>query len=288
VVHCTAGWSALAACLALGKRKIVAEGGDLGEPHNVPLVLAGTGILWFGWFGFNGGSALGADSQAVGAMINSHLSTAMAMCTWGALDWRAQGKARLVPLCIAAVAGLVVVTPLAGFVSTNMALLCGFLGGVVCYHAVELLNKLGVDDALDVCGVHGVGGAMGTLLVAVLANGSECLDVDSAPDYCINPGSVAPGIGQFLLQLLAVVLCIAQSMGTTYALIRLMMLVMKVKPDESQLAFLDVELHGEVAYKYQVLDPCAGDITLPAADEGLKDSRGKGETKGYQMAAMAG
>mmetsp|Transcript_8780 Transcript_8780/g.21952 ORF Transcript_8780/g.21952 Transcript_8780/m.21952 type:complete len:441 (+) Transcript_8780:62-1384(+) len=249
VVHITAGWSSLAACLALGKRNIVAEGGDLREPHSIPLVLLGTGILWFGWFGFNGGSALSVDSTAVGAAINSHLSAAVAICVWGAIDWIRQGKAKLVPLCLACVAGLVVITPMAGYVSMNMALITGTVAGSACYGGIVLLIKLGVDDALDVWGVHGVGGALGTMLVGVLANGKECLDKDTAPDYCVFPGSVAASFEQFGLQARAVLISILYSFVVTFVLIRIMMRFMKVKPDEEIFDFLDEELHGEVAYK---------------------------------------
>lgn len=248
VVHSTAGWSALASALALGPRKAFVEGRDIVEPHNIPLVVTGTGILWFGWFGFNAGSALGVNVTATTALVNSHIAAATATFVWGIIDWMKQGKAKVVPLCIACVAGLVVVTPSCGYIEPHEAMIVGVWAGAVCYSAVIFLKKLGVDDALDVWAVHGVGGATGTILIGVLADGEECLAED-APEYCVFPHSVAASPKQVIRQLSGTCTCIVWSFVCTFALLKLMMLVTNVRPDESKFDSLDEDLHGEASYQ---------------------------------------
>lgn len=247
VVHSTAGWSALATALALGPRQVKKDGKDLAEPHNVPMVMIGTGILWFGWFGFNGGSALGINETAVTAVTNSHFSASTALVVWSAIDWYREGKAKLVPQCIACVAGLVVVTPSCGYIQPHEAIVVGIVAGTLCYGAVLLLNKLQVDDALDVWGVHGVGGAVGTLLIAVLADGPDCIG-KNPPDWCVFPNSAASTPEQLKLQCIGTFACIIHSFVTTYVIVKLMMLIMPVRPDESQVEDLDRNLHGESSY----------------------------------------
>lgn len=249
VVHSTAGWSALAAAVALGPRKAKVEARELAEPHSVPVVLIGTAILWFGWFGFNGGSALAINETAVTAVTNSHLAAATAVCVWGAIDWIREGKAKLVPLCIACVAGLVVVTPSCGYIPPHKAIWVGVAAGTICYGAILFLKKLKVDDALDVWAVHGVGGSVGTILIAVLANGPECL-AEIAPEYCVFPHSVASGGHQFLLQIEGVFACIAWSFIVTFTIVKVLMLITPMKTDENHFDRLDEELHGEPCYQY--------------------------------------
>eukprot|EP00930_Biecheleria_cincta_P005625 TRINITY_DN106559_c0_g1_i1.p1 TRINITY_DN106559_c0_g1~~TRINITY_DN106559_c0_g1_i1.p1 ORF type:complete len:424 (+),score=61.78 TRINITY_DN106559_c0_g1_i1:84-1355(+) len=246
VVHTTAGWSALSTALALGPRK---DKDNLAEPHSVPIVVVGTGILWFGWFGFNGGSALGMNTTAVTAVTNTHLAAAMAVCVWGIIDWAITKKPKLVPLCIACVAGLVVVTPSCGYIEPRDALLVGIWAGAVCYGAVFMLKRMGVDDALDVWGVHGVGGATGTILIGVLADGPECLE-KKAPEWCVFPHSVAATPKQLWIQFVAVLVAVVYSFVVTYALVKLMMLIMPVKPTDKEVEDLDEALHGEPAYQY--------------------------------------
>eukprot|EP00933_Yihiella_yeosuensis_P083101 TRINITY_DN97214_c0_g1_i1.p1 TRINITY_DN97214_c0_g1~~TRINITY_DN97214_c0_g1_i1.p1 ORF type:complete len:465 (-),score=77.71 TRINITY_DN97214_c0_g1_i1:225-1619(-) len=250
VVHTTAGWSALAAAIALGPRTAKVVGIELKEPHSVPLVVAGTGILWFGWFGFNGGSSLAIGEMATTAMTNSQLSAAMAMVVWGFIDWYREGKPKLVPLCIACVAGLVEITPASGLVQPHMAVLIGGFSGFLCYGACWFLKKLQIDDALDVWGVHGVGGATGTLLIAVFADGTECLNKDTAPEYCVAAGTVASGFEQFLLQTFGVVVCIVWSFVVTFFIIKVMMMWFPVRPSDKFFDNLDVDLHGEPCYQY--------------------------------------
>jgi Amt family ammonium transporter len=289
VVHTTAGWSALAACLALGNRKAKIEGGDISEPHSVPIVVVGTGILWFGWFGFNGGSALEMNGTAVAASINSQISAGIAVCVWGAIDWFREGKAKLVPMCIACVAGLVVITPSAGYISTNMACVVGLLAGTVCYSAVYALNAIGVDDALDVWGVHGVGGAMGTILIGFLADGEECLD-KTPPDYCVFPHSVAASSTQVLIQVKAVALCIIYSFTVTYAIIKVMSLVVTVKPDDSTDDFvfdnLDIDLHGESGYTMAPMAAAGEDSRSLLPPTSKTKSHGNGEKFSARIIAI--
>eukprot|EP00931_Biecheleriopsis_adriatica_P020705 TRINITY_DN13753_c0_g2_i1.p1 TRINITY_DN13753_c0_g2~~TRINITY_DN13753_c0_g2_i1.p1 ORF type:complete len:444 (+),score=68.55 TRINITY_DN13753_c0_g2_i1:109-1440(+) len=253
VVHTTAGWSALATALALGPRQCKTQEKDIPEPHNLPIVLTGTGILWFGWFGFNGGSAMAINETATTAMTNSHMAAAMAMCVWGAIDWAVQGKPKLVPLCIACVAGLVVVTPSCGYIEPRDALVVGAWGGSVCYGAVYLLNKLGVDDALDVWGVHGVGGATGTILIGILADGPECLEKE-APAYCVFPHTVAATWEQLWIQTRTTVACILYSFAVTFVIVKLMMICMPVRPEDKHFDNLDEHLHGEPAYQFAGVD----------------------------------
>jgi len=270
VVHQTAGWSALASAFALGPRKPIREGKDLAEPHSVPLVVIGTGLLWFGWLGFNGGSAMAMNEIAVTAALNSQISAATAVCVWGLIDFYIQGKAKLVPLCVAAVAGLVVVTPSCGYIQPHEAIIVGMVAGSVCYGAINLIkNKLKIDDALDVVGVHGVGGTVGTILIGIFADGPECLG-DKAPDYCVFPHSVASSFVQVLKQLLGCGTCIAYSFAVTFVLIKLMMLVMPVKPIEAHFDNLDEGLHGEPAYVYESLAMARTAPPADPADDELK------------------
>merc|ERR1712048_832309 len=184
--------------------------------------VVGTGILWFGWFGFNGGSTLTLNNTATMAIANSQMSAAVAVCVWGIIDWIIQGKPKLVPLCIACVAGLVVVTPSCGYIQNSSSMFVGLWAGSVCYAAVYFLNKIGVDDALDVWGVHGVGGATGTILIGFLADGPECAS-DSPPKYCVFPNTASASMAQVVIQTQAVCVCILWSFTSTYVLLKVMM-----------------------------------------------------------------
>ena len=161
VVHINAGLAALAAAIIIGKR--IGFGDGAMPPHNVPMVVLGMALLWFGWFGFNAGSALAADGTAVNAFVVTNVATAAAMLSWVAMAWLFDGKPSVVGAATGAVAGLVAITPAAGFVGAMPSLLIGVGAGVICYGAVKLLLKLKVDDALAVWGVHGIGGTWGAL-----------------------------------------------------------------------------------------------------------------------------
>ena len=170
VVHCTAGFGALAVVMALPHRKKLEPELDT-DPHNIPFVALGTALLWFGWFGFNGGSALGANQQAGYALINTEISASCALFVWLMIEWVHKGKPTLVGACVGAIAGLATVTPAAGFVYPWAAMVIGCLAAPWCYFLIEVVkNKFDLDDALDVFAVHGMGGYLGTLLIGVLAD----------------------------------------------------------------------------------------------------------------------
>jgi Amt family ammonium transporter len=164
VVHELAGASALASVVYLGRRR------KLDKPHNVPLVLLGAGILWFGWFGFNAGSAGGANAVAVAALVNTQIGACAGMLAWMAIEWSRRRKPSGVGIASGAVAGLAAITPASGYVPTWAALLIGGAAGLLCYGAVQLKSRLHYDDALDVVGVHMVGGFIGVVLTGVFAS----------------------------------------------------------------------------------------------------------------------
>jgi len=168
VVHASSGAGALLPAIRLGKR--IGHGTAEIAPHNLTMTLLGTGILWFGWFGFNAGSALAANDQAVAAFIATHFAAAAGMIAWLAAERVHTGKATTLGAATGAVAGLATITPASGFVTPLSAIFIGVLAGSLCYGAVLLKERLGFDDSLDVVGVHGVGGVVGSLLIAVLAS----------------------------------------------------------------------------------------------------------------------
>ena len=163
VVHITAGFSALAALLVVGRRE-AAPGEVLDEPHNIPFVALGTALLWFGWFGFNGGSALGSNSTAVIAAVNSEIAASTALFVWLFIDWVRFGQPKLVGICVGAIAGLATVTPAAGFIQPWGAFVLGALAALLCYACCEARKVFSIDDAMDVWGVHGMGGFIGTAI----------------------------------------------------------------------------------------------------------------------------
>src|SRR5215471_14424952 len=168
VVHMSSGWSALILCLVLGKRKGFGRRAFL--PHSLVLTMVGTGMLWVGWYGFNAGSAVAADSISANAFMTTTIATAVACAAWPAAEWISRGKPSVLGFCSGAVGGLVVITPCAGFVSASSAIIIGVLAGIVPYFAcTKLKHALGYDDALDTFGVHAIGGTMGSLLVGFFA-----------------------------------------------------------------------------------------------------------------------
>jgi Amt family ammonium transporter len=153
----------------IGKRKIIKQG-KISEPHNIPHVVIGAGLLWFGWFGFNAGSGLAADGLAASAFLVTHIASAMAAFTWAIIDWRMHGKPSVVGICTGAVAGLVAITPASGFVDTTGAFCIGIMVGIICWVMVnKVKQKFGYDDAYDAFGVHGVGGIVGALATGLFA-----------------------------------------------------------------------------------------------------------------------
>ena len=168
VVHISSGISALAAAILVGKR--LGYGTTAFIPHNLPMTLTGAALLWFGWFGFNAGSALAADGLAANAFVVTHLASAMAAVSWIIFEWIHRGKPTTLGVASGAVAGLVAITPASGFVSPMSSLIIGFMGGAFCYGAVLLKTRLGYDDSLDVVGIHGVGGTWGALATGLFAS----------------------------------------------------------------------------------------------------------------------
>jgi Amt family ammonium transporter len=236
VVHNTAGLAALASILYVGKRKVVEN-----LPHNVPLIALGTGLLWFGWYGFNAGSEFRVDSITASAFLNTDIAASFAAATWLFIEWRNARQPKFVGLLTGAVAGLATITPAAGYVSPAMSALIGVLAGGVCFYAVALKNKLGWDDALDVWGVHGVGGFIGVIFLGLFAS--------KAWNPAGADGLLLGGTGFFMKQLAAVAISSVWAFGFTYAMLWLIDRVTPVRVDETvEVKGLDTELHGEEAY----------------------------------------
>jgi ammonium transporter, Amt family len=235
VVHISAGAAALATVLFIGKRRGYPKQAFI--PHNVPLVLLGAGILWFGWFGFNAGSALGANALAASAFVTTHLGAAGALIGWLVVERIRHGKATTVGAATGAVAGLVAITPASGYVEPLPALLIGLAAGVVCCFAVGLKGRLGYDDSLDVVGVHLVGGVTGALLTGAFAT------------LVVNPAGADGSIAQVGRQAIAVGVTFAFSFVATLVILKAIDVVTRIRvtPEEED-AGLDISEHGEVGY----------------------------------------
>ncbi|HUH97661.1 MAG TPA: ammonium transporter [Anaerolineales bacterium] len=237
VVHASAGFAALASVLIVGKRKI--KKGEKVLPHNITYVALGAALLWFGWFGFNGGSALGSNGLAAVAFVNTDVAASFAMITWMIIDWIRLGKPSMVGALTGSVAGLATVTPAAGFVQPEWAAVIGIVCAIVCYGAIMWRAKMRLDDALDVWGVHGVGGAIGILFVGIFA-GAAVNKVS---------GLIEGNVHQFLVQLLGMVIAIAYSFVVTFILLWLVNLVAPVRvPEHVESKGLDKGIFGEDAY----------------------------------------
>ena len=234
VVHINSGVAALAAALIVGKR--IGFTGSSTTPHNVPMVVLGAGLLWFGWFGFNAGSALAADGTAVNAFVVTNTAAAAAVVTWVIVSWIVGKKPSVVGAATGAVAGLVAITPAAGFVGPMPALIIGIGAGVLCYLAVELLLKLNIDDALAVFGVHGIGGVWGALATGLFVG--------------IGFGALDVGRGeQVLNQLIAIVATLVWSFVATSVILLAIKYTIGLRAEESdEQAGLDQSIHGEEAY----------------------------------------
>ncbi|MBS0659067.1 MAG: ammonium transporter [Verrucomicrobia bacterium] len=236
VVHMTSGWSALVLCVMLGKR--TGYGKVAMPPHSLVLCTVGTGLLWVGWYGFNAGSALGADAIAANAFTTTTLAAAVAGFSWAMAEWVTRKHPSVLGFCSGIVAGLVVITPAAGFVTANSAVIIGVLAGVIPFLAVAYLKKwLGYDDALDTFGVHGVGGTLGALLTGVFASEKA------------NPAVASLRAGLLGQQFKAVAVTIAWSVAATIvvALIVRVTLGLRAAP-EVESAGLDISEHGEEGY----------------------------------------
>ncbi len=239
VVHLTAGISALVIASALGGRRGFPN--ELRPPHNPGMTMIGASMLWVGWFGFNAGSALAANGDAGMAMAVTHISAATASLVWLTIEWVKYGKPSLIGIVTGMVAGLATITPASGFVGPGGALIIGLAGGTVCYYMVGLIkHKLKIDDSLDVFAVHGVGGVLGTILVAVLV------------DTSFGGAGLAEGMSigsQFGVQVAGIVAVAVWSLVASYILVKIVKATVGLRvSDDEELEGLDVTAHGETGY----------------------------------------
>ena len=239
VVHISSGASALVAAIMFGRR--IGYGQEAMPPHNLPYSVIGAGLLWVGWFGFNAGSALAADGLATSAFVATHVATAAAALAWLAMDW-IRGKPTMLGAASGAVAGLVAITPGAGFVSPMSALFIGAVGGILCSIACSLKPKFGYDDSLDVVGVHGVGGTWGALATGLFAS--------KAINAAGNDGFFYGNPGQLWTQFVTVVVTIVFAMVVTAIILAILKATMglRVADDEERMG-LDLTQHNERAYE---------------------------------------
>ncbi|MBX6422345.1 ammonium transporter [Thermosulfurimonas sp. F29] len=241
VIHIASGASALAAALVVGPR--LGHRREPFHPHNLPLTLLGAGLLWFGWFGFNAGSALAANAVAVQAFMNTQMAAGLAALSWMLAEWVFQGAPTTLGAASGAVAGLVAITPAAGFVPLWASVIIGALAGVICYGAVLFKNRLGYDDALDVVGVHGVGGFWGALATGLFAS------------RAVNPagadGLVFGNLHQFGIQFLGAATGALFCFVLSWILFKLVDAVIGLRVDrEEEVQGLDITLHRETGYSF--------------------------------------
>lgn len=236
VVHNTAGFAALASIFFVGKRRVIEN-----LPHNVPLIALGTGLLWFGWYGFNAGSELRVDSVTASAFLNTDVAASFAAAAWLFIEWTHAKQPKFVGMLTGAVAGLATITPAAGYVSLSSAALIGIMAGVICYYAVAIKNKLGWDDALDVWGVHGVGGLIGVVFLGIFAN--KMWNPAGADGLLFGGGAF------FFKQVVAITISSVWAFAFTYGMLWVINCItpVRVNPEQEERG-LDAGLHGEEAY----------------------------------------
>ncbi len=232
VVHISAGMAALATIAVLGKRHTRTA------PHDVRFVALGAALLWFGWFGFNGGSALSPNKIASIAFLNTDISASTAMVVWMLMSWLHKGKPSIIGALTGAIAGLIAITPAAGYVTPGSAAIIGVLAGAVCYGAVLFKERMDWDDALDVWAVHGVGGVLGSILTGVFAS----------PKTGAPPGLIFGETGLFFANLGATVISMVYAFGMTWIVLKVIGWIKRLKPETDELeAGLDLTFHGERA-----------------------------------------
>lgn len=239
VVHVNAGIAALVMTLMIGNRRNYNNHPT--QPHNIPLVVIGAALLWFGWFGFNAGSGLAADGLAISAFLSTHVATATAALTWALLDWTINKKPTVIGVCTGAVAGLVAITPAAGFVGVTGAVAMGVIVSVACFFMVSVVkHKLGYDDSLDAFGVHGVGGVIGAIATGLLA--TPAIQSSYSGLFYGNPG-------QLWIQLVATVATMVFSGTMTYILFKIVEKTVGIRATQKEeLTGLDISQHNEMAY----------------------------------------
>ncbi|TMG62869.1 MAG: ammonium transporter [Chloroflexi bacterium] len=240
VVHITSGVSALVAALVLGRR--VGYGRDALEPHDATMTVLGASLLWFGWFGFNAGSAITAGGLAANAFVVTNTAAAMAALTWMTVSWLHKGAPSVLGAAAGAVAGLVAITPASGYVDVSASILIGLGAGVFCYTAIQLTKRLKVDDALDVFGVHGVGGAWGALATGIFAT----VAINSGAKDGLAYGNP----GQLGIQAIAVAASIIYSAVMTFVILKLIDVFVGLRvPESEEVLGLDASQHREAAYQ---------------------------------------
>ena len=239
VVHISSGISALAAAILIGRR--LGYGSTAFIPHNLPMTLLGAALLWFGWFGFNAGSALAADGLAASAFVATHLGSAGAALSWVIFEWIHRGKPTTLGVASGAVAGLVAITPASGFVAPMPAIIIGLVAGMLCYGGVLLKSKLGYDDSLDVVGIHGVGGTWGALATGLFA--STAVNAGGANGlFYGNPG-------QLWIQFVSVVATLVFAFVMTVIILKVVDVLVGLRIDEEEEERgMDVVLHNETGY----------------------------------------
>ncbi|RKS10695.1 ammonium transporter [Nocardiopsis sp. Huas11] len=243
-VHINAGAAALALTFVLGRRK--GFGVESMRPHNLPFVLLGAALLWFGWFGFNAGSAYAADGTAALALVNTQVATAAAIIAWIIVEKLRYGKASALGFASGAIAGLVAITPAAADVTPIGAIAVGLVSGAVCAYAISWKFKFKFDDALDVVGIHMVGGIIGSLMIGLVA-----AEITSGSSGLLDGG----GVSLLVVQLIAVVATIIYSFIATWIIAKIIDLIMGFRiPEEVETNGLDHELHAETAYAFDELD----------------------------------
>jgi ammonium transporter, Amt family len=242
VVHINAGIAGLVAALVLGKRR--GYGTENLAPYDLSLAVIGTGLLWVGWFGFNGGSALGAGSRASFAIVSTHLAACAGALTWMVLEWNSRGKPSVLGIISGAIAGLGTITPASGFVLPWHGIVIGIIAGAGCYWACTKLKLwLGYDDSLDVFGVHGVGGVMGTVLTGVFATAALSIGPDTPNGL---PGLIEGNSGQVVTQIIGAAVTVAWSGVMTFVILKVIDLVTPLRVSaEAEQVGLDISQHGE-------------------------------------------
>jgi Amt family ammonium transporter len=240
VVHITSGVSALVAALVLGRR--VGYGREALEPHDATMTVLGASLLWFGWFGFNAGSAITAGGLASNAFVVTNTAAAMAALTWMTVSWLHKGAPSVLGAAAGAVAGLVAITPASGYVDVSASILIGLGAGIFCYTAIQLTKRLRVDDALDVFGVHGVGGAWGAIATGIFAT--------VAVNGAAKDGLLAGNPGQLGIQAIAVAASILYSGVMTFVILKLIDVFVGLRvPESEEVLGLDASQHREAAYQ---------------------------------------
>jgi Amt family ammonium transporter len=239
VVHITSGVSALVAALVLGRRRGL--GSEAIEPHDATMTVLGASLLWFGWFGFNAGSALTSGGLAASAFVVTNTAAAMAALTWMTVSWLHKGAPSVLGASAGAVAGLVAITPASGYVDVSAAIVIGLGAGTICYLGIQLTKRLRVDDALDVFGVHGVGGAWGAIATGLFAS--------SAVNSAAANGLVNGNPAQLGIQLVAVAAVVAYAAVMTFVILKVINLFVALRvPEQDEVLGLDASQHREAAY----------------------------------------